>query len=130
MVNSKRHAGPVLGAVVTTVLLLSPVPYGYAPILGGLLAGGLRGCGVLGGARAGVEIGVITVVGTTLIAMLAATGSVSAGSSARAYAVGMAGSGPRNLIFYAVFAYSYAMYATLVGVVVGSIPGGVRARGE
>jgi hypothetical protein len=42
----------------------------------------------------------------------------------------MAGSGPRNLVFYAVFAYSYAVYATLVGVAVASVAGGVRARGE
>lgn len=124
------RVGSVLGAAVTTLLFVLPVPYAYAPIVGAAFAGVFRGGGPVHRAKAGVEMGVLLFPMSLVVALLLIGGFVPVDSGAQAYAAGMSGAGSSGAIFYAIFAYSYAVYSAVVGLLLAGTLGAVLTYGR
>lgn len=118
-----------VGAVITAALLLTPVPYPYAPVLGALAAavvfrGEALGAGMIQGAAMG-PLGAV-------LAIVAVTVPVPPDRGVMVVLAEMSGVGPRNVVFYAVFVSFLSVYtglaATLTNVVTDRLRTAIRAR--
>jgi hypothetical protein len=113
-----------LAAVGTLLLYLTPMPYQYPPVVAALaVVIGLR-CSPGAGMKVGVTMGLWTGVGAIGLAiLLVGIPELLSGSGAAELTRAMDGAGPRNVIFYAVFAYFLGVYTALTGGVVGAMAG-------
>jgi len=119
--RSRTVAVPVVaGALVSTVLLLLPVPYVYVLLVGALVAGGISEVLSKFGPSVGAALGLGMIPGGFVVATLLAVSPPTFANSAAADLLrAMQGMGPRNTVFYAVFVYFIAVYTGLCGMLVG-----------
>lgn len=126
----RDHVSSIAGATLTTLLFLAPFPYALAPAVGGVLTGAMERDGPVAGAKSGALLGLFLVPGAVLAALLLAGGVVPANSGAVAYASAMSNAGPRNVVFHAIFAYSYSLYSSLFGLLAAAVVSAVVPVGR
>jgi len=116
--------GGTLGGLGTLLLYLTPIPYQYPPAIAALaVVIGMR-CSAADGAQVGVTMGICAGIGAIVLGVVVvmAPDAVS-GSAASSLETAMDGMGPRNAIFYAVYAYFVGVYTALTAGVVGALTG-------
>lgn len=122
-----------VGSVVCAGYLLTSLPYPYAPVVGGLIAGLLtttRTDQTVEIANAGLLVAVYMLPLGVGLAALGALTPVGTGATGVATIIrAMEGTGPRTVVFYGVFVWFLGVYSlltagassTLVGVVLNRV---------